>query len=84
MKTPNIVTYRVTIHPTTNEVDIMCFDIECIDTSVLGHYVSINNTPEWVQERIAVLMMTDPTPPTEEVGEVGRRIDRSTYWVYYG
>jgi hypothetical protein len=61
----------------------MCFDIECIDTSVLGHYVSINETPQWVQERIAVLMMTDPTPPTEEVGEVGRRIDRSTYWVYH-
>lgn len=83
MKAPNIVTYRVTIHPTTGDVDIMCFDIGCIDTSVLGHYVSINETPQWVQERIAVLMMTDPTPPTEEVGEIGRRIDRSTYWVYH-
>jgi len=61
----------------------MCFDIGCIDTSVLGHYVSINETPQWVQERIAVLMMTDPTPPTEEVAAVGRRIDRSTYWVYH-
>jgi hypothetical protein len=79
----NIVTYRITIHSTTEEVDIMCFDIGCIDTSVLGHYVSINETPQWVQERIAVLMMTDPTPPTEEVDAVGRRIDRSTYWVYH-
>ncbi len=83
MVASNIVTYRITIHSTTEEVDIMCFDIGCIDTSVLGHYVSINETPQWVQERIAVLMMTDPTPPTEEVDAVGRRIDRSTYWVYH-
>jgi hypothetical protein len=76
------VTYRVTIHPTTNEVEIMSFDIGCIDASVTGLYSTINETPSWVQERIAVLMMTDPTPPTEEVGEVGRRIDKSTYWVY--
>jgi hypothetical protein len=76
------VTYRVTIHPTTNEVEIMSFDIGCIDASVTGLYSTINETPSWVQERIAVLMMTDPTPPTEEVEEVGRRIDKSTYWVY--
>lgn len=76
------VTYRVTIHPTTNVVEIMSFDIGCIDASVTGLYSTINETPPWVQERIAVLMMTDPTPPTEEVGEVGRRINKSTYWVY--
>jgi len=76
-------TYRVTIHPTTNKVDIMSFDIGCIYAGALGSYDSINDTPTWVQERIAVLMMTDPTPPTEEVEEVGRRIDKSTYWVYH-
>ncbi len=76
------ITYRVTIHPTTNEVEIMCFDLETIDASALGLYASVNETPQWVQERIATLMLVDPTPPTEEVGGVGHRIDADTYWVY--
>lgn len=60
----------------------MCFDLGSIDAPDTGLYSTINETPPWVQERVAVLMMTDPTPPTEEVEEVGRRIDKSTYWVY--
>ena len=60
----------------------MCFDPGSIDASGTGLYSNINETPSWIQERIAVLMMTDPTPPTEEVDDVGRRIDKSTYWVY--
>jgi len=79
----NTTTYRVAIHPTTNEVDIMCFDLGGIDTSVLGRYDNINETPKWVQERIATLMLVDPTPPTKKVEGVGHRIDRSTYWVYH-
>ena len=76
------VTYRVTIHPTTNEVEIMSFDLETVDAPDLGRYGSINEAPKWVQERIATLMMVDPTPPIDEVGGVGHRIDGDTYWVY--
>ena len=61
----------------------MTFDLGCIDASALGRYSSINETPPWVQERIATLMMVDPTPPTKQVDGVGHRIDRSTYWVYH-
>ena len=82
MGKPDYKTYRVTVHPTTGRVEIMCFDLGSIDASGTGLYSNINETPSWVQERIAVLMMTDPTPPTEEVDDVGRRIDKSTYWVY--
>ena len=82
MSITDTVTYRVMIHPTTNIVDVMCFDLEAIDSSDLGTYDSINDTPAWIQERIATLMLVDPTPPTEEVGGVGHRIDRDTYWIY--
>ena len=75
--------YRVMIHPTTNKVDILCFGLEAIDASALGLYDSINDTPEWVQERIAILMMTNGKPPTEPVDGVGHRIDSYTYWVYH-
>lgn len=36
--------------------------------------------PEWVQQRIAILMMVKPT---EFIEGVGRRIDESTFWIYF-
>ena len=82
MSASNDITYRVTVHPTTNEVEIMAFELLGVDTSALGLYDSIKQAPLWVQERVATLMMIDPTPPIEPVEGVGRRIDASTYWVH--
>ena len=76
-----MITYRVFIHP-RDGVEIMCFDIDNIDTSVTGRYDTINDIPQWIQKKVAVLMMTNPTPPTEPVEGVGHRIDQNTYWVY--
>jgi hypothetical protein len=36
--------YRVSIHPTTNEVDILCFGLEAIDASALGLYGAVYTT----------------------------------------
>ena len=47
-------------------------------------YASVAELPKWAQERVAVLMLCDPTPPTQDVDGVGRRIDRDVYWVYRG
>ncbi len=82
MSKREITTYRVAIHPTTDKVVIMSFDLGGVDAPYSGVYDSINDTPTLIQERIATLMMVDPTPPTEEVGGIGHRIDRDTYWVY--
>ena len=82
MSKRGITTYRVAIHPTTDKVVIMSFDLGGVDAPYSGVYDSINDTPTLIQERIATLMMVDPTPPTEEVGGIGHRIDRDTYWVY--
>lgn len=61
---------------------MMTLDIEAIDAPVIGLYDTLDDTPLWVQERIATLMLVDPTPPTEEVTGVGHRIDRDTYWIH--
>jgi hypothetical protein len=53
-----------------------------VDTIHDGHYINVDVLPKWVQERLAVLMMMNYTPPTEEVESVGRRISRDVYWVY--
>ena len=71
--------YRVSVCP--DGVDVVCFGMG-VDTIHDGHYINVDVLPKWVQERLAVLMMMNYTPPTEEVESVGRRISRDVYWVY--
>lgn len=72
--------YRVSIFP--DGVDVMCLGVEKVDSQIDGHYDRPDQLPDWVQERLAILMMMDATPPTTEVGGVGRRISTHIYWVY--
>lgn len=73
-------TYRVRVLPTG--VDIICFGMESIDAKCEGHYDGTDDLPDWVQERLAVLMVLDHKPPTHEVAGIGRRISESVFWVY--
>ena len=73
--------YRVSIDNTTKQVEVLCIGIDSVDSEAEGMYASVDELPQWVQERIALLMMTDPTPPTKEVEGVGRRIDKYTFWI---
>jgi hypothetical protein len=72
--------YRVSIFP--DGIDIVCFGLSSIDSPIDGHYDRTDDLPNWVKERLAVLMITSSTPPTQEVAGIGRRISSHVYWVY--
>lgn len=72
--------YRVSVFP--DGVDVMCFGLGSIDSPIDGHYDKPDDLPEWVKERLAVLMITSGIPPTQEVTGIGRRISSHVYWVY--
>jgi len=72
--------YRVKFSDGKENVEIVCFGMECLDTSVTGQYINIRETPKWVQERIAVLSMLDT--PSLSVDGIGQRIERHVYWLY--
>ena len=74
--------YRVVINDETKLVHVISFGMERVDVSPERVYNSVNDLPEWMQEGIALLMMTSAKPPTNEVDGVGRRIDETTYWLY--
>lgn len=74
-------TYRVSIND-KGGVEVICFDLENIDSELEGHYDEVSALPVWVQERIAVLAVCSPNPPTPTVEGVGRRISENIYWVY--
>lgn len=71
-------TYRVAVEP-SGRVNITTWGLaEDIDRS----YDSVDELPEWMQRKIAVLMIFDPEKPMEEIKGIGRRISRGTFWVY--
>jgi hypothetical protein len=53
-----------------------------VDSTVGGEYDSVDALPLWMQEKVALLMMTSLDKPTSEVEGVGRRIDANVYWVF--
>lgn len=72
--------YRVSIFP--DGVDVVCLGLESVDSCLEGHYDRIDDLPNWVKERLAVLNMIPVIPPTQEVEGVGRRISGHVYWVF--
>ena len=42
----------------------------------------INKLPSWMRRKLAVLKMRSYEPPTEDIPEIGRRINKYTFWVY--
>jgi hypothetical protein len=48
-----------------------------------GWYDNVNELPMWLQEKVAVLAILDPSiKPAQTVKGIGRRIDHDTFWVY--
>jgi len=45
--------------------------------------IPINELPDWVTRRVAVLCTMSYEPPTEYVNKIGRRIDKYVYWIFY-
>ena len=73
--------YRVYVNPHTNAVEVSCIGME-VDSTVEGEYDSVDALPLWMQEKVALLMMTSLDKPTSEVEGVGRRIDDNVYWIF--
>ncbi len=74
--------YRILLNDETKLVHVISFGMEKVDVSPERVYNGVNDLPEWMQEGVALLMMTSAEPPTNEVDGVGRRIDETTYWLY--
>ena len=74
-------TYRVSLN-SKGGVEVVCFDLESIDSELEGYYDDVSALPVWVQEKVAVLAVCSPEPPTHTVEGIGRRISENIYWVY--
>ena len=74
--------YRVMVDNGKNCVRVQCIGMYCLDSDVEDTYSGLEKLPQWMQEKVALLMMTSLDKPTSEVEGVGRRIDANVYWVF--
>lgn len=45
-------------------------------------YDSVDGLPQWMQRKIATLMIFDPAQVNDEIKGLGRRISKGTFWLY--
>jgi hypothetical protein len=77
-----MLTYRVEIYR-DGVVLTHCYDL--VDRWVPGleeMYKSVDDMPQWAQEKLAVLSLCDTSKPTPEIKEVGRRITENLFWIF--
>ena len=67
--------YRVYIQPTSNKVDVICIGI-C--EKIRGEYDSVSDLPQWMQTKLAALMITSP------IKGVSERRDRHVFYIEGG
>jgi len=74
--------YRIKIHEDSS-VETTCYDmLDNFKPELDNHYEHLDDLPDWVQNKLAVLMLLDHRVNNEEVKNIGRRISEDIYWVF--
>ena len=72
--------YRLDV--TSKGVVVTCYGLDAVDSELKMYYSLVDDLPEWVQKKLAVLYLLDPDKSNSNVEKVGRRINKSVFWIY--
>jgi len=78
--TPSDKLYRVYVDPDGDVVEVTSLDFFGVDGCVWRQYGSVDELPEWMQGRLAVLSMLKPDKASH-VANVGVRVSSTVFWV---
>jgi hypothetical protein len=73
--------YRVDLSD-SEKIIVISYGIDQTDSALGKMYPSVDDLPDWVQKKLAVLSLLDPSKPNGDVPEVGRRINQHIFWIY--
>ena len=76
--------WRVCVDPDTNSVEVLCIGMNRVDNPLADTYFSVDHLPQWVQEKLALLMLLEPAvPERDEVGDIPkeRKVNQYTFWI---
>ena len=78
--TQDYTLYQVKIDPNTKRVHVSCLGIYCVDSGLKEWYESVDDLPKWVREKLAILMMLEPT--LDYKSEIGYRASDYEFYIY--
>ena len=78
---PDRPTNYVKINNDTKRVYMKCIGMECVDSTIRSEYASLDDTPEWVQRKVAILMVGGYTFGQEPIEGVGNRYGDDTFLI---
>ena len=78
---PDKPSYYVKVDEDTGSVYIQCIGMECVDSTIRSEYASLDDTPEWVQRKVAILMVGGYTFGQEPIEGVGNRYGDDTFLI---
>jgi hypothetical protein len=76
------IVYHLRISQDSKSVYVSTLGMDRVDGELYSYYNSVDELPQWVQERLSVLTMLSLPPPTCEVDTIGSRMGPNSYWVY--
>lgn len=79
----NKYTYRVEFVGDMARVNCLGIPIKTYAIFEKEVIIPINDLPDWITRRVAVLCTMSYEPPTEYVNKIGRRISKYVYWIFY-
>ena len=82
MSVPEGITYHISICSDKKSVSVSPLGINNIDSELCSYYSCVNDLPDWVQDKLSVLMLLIPPPPANDVAGVGSKVGPYLYWVY--
>ena len=78
--TQDYTLYQIKIDANTKRVHVLCLGMYCVDSELKEWYESVDDLPKWVQEKLAVLMMLEPT--LDYKSEIGYRASDYEFYIY--
>jgi hypothetical protein len=72
---------RVQIRPTSGYIQVKCLKGITLDNDKLCNYMSLNDTPDWIKERVYALSVLEPDE-NHVIADVGARTSEETFWVF--
>jgi len=76
--------YRVFTMPKSTRIEVVCLGLDSTDSEAEGFYQSVDELPQWMQERLAVLYLIKVDPPQTKIDGVGMRVDENVFWIIKG
>ena len=70
--------YRIDVNMLSGVVLVQCIGLWCLDNQDGGEYADINSLPEWIQRKVAILMLADTKNTVEGIG---RRVSEGLFFV---